>query len=63
MSSEDLKKKAEEFAAKVGKPKARKALVLEGVSPHTADKIISGRYPSEIGELLGAAIERAIKAA
>lgn len=61
MLSKDLKKMAEEFAKRVGKPRARKLLVLEGVSPHTADKIISGRYPSEIGELLGAAIERVLK--
>ncbi len=62
MADKDLKKMAEQFALKVGKPMARKLLVLEGVSPHTADKIISGRYPSEIGELLGNAIKRVVKA-
>lgn len=61
MSDKDLKRMAEEFANKVGKPEARKLLVLEGISPHTADKIISGRYPSEIGDLLGAAIKRVLK--
>lgn len=52
---------AVDLAARIGKSEARRRLVVEGVSPHTADKIIGSRYPSEIGVLLGAAIQRAIE--
>lgn len=62
MSSNELKRKTIEFAKRVGKPEARRLLVVAGISPHTADKIIGGRYPSEIGILLGAAIQRVIEA-
>ncbi len=62
MSSNDLKKTAIEIAKRLGKGEARRLLVVEGVSPHTADKIIGGRYQSEIGALVGAAIKRAFEA-
>lgn len=52
-----------ELARLLGKGEARRLLVVEGVSPHTADKVINGRYASEIGTLVGAAIKRALEAA
>lgn len=63
MSRKDPKEEALELANQVGKPEARRLLVVAGISPHTADKLISGRYTSEVGLLVGAAIQRAIEAA
>lgn len=49
-----------ELVALVGRSEARTLLVLEGVSPHTADKLTAGKYPSRVGKLMGDAIERVL---
>ena len=63
MSNMELKAAVEDLAKKLGKPEARRLLVIEGLSPHTADKIMGGRYQSEMGPLVRDAIRRAIVAA
>lgn len=62
MLNTGLKAQVKAWATQIGKSEARRLLVVAGVSPHTADKLIGGRYPSEVGLLMGAAIERAIEA-
>lgn len=62
MANKNLKKDIADLAKRVGKPEARRLLVVAGISPHTADKLIGERYPSEVGILVGAAIQRAIEA-
>jgi hypothetical protein len=56
---QDLKQIVLEMASRVGKLKAHELLLSEKVAPSTATKLLRGSYPSEIGELLGAAILRA----
>ena len=63
MKAQGAKQAAMDLAKRVGKPEARRLLVVAGISPHTADKLISGRYTSEVGLLVGAAINRAVEAA
>lgn len=62
MNDKDLKQAVLELAQKIGKSEARRLLVLEGISPHTADKVLRGCYESEIGALVEGAIQRAIAA-
>lgn len=63
MSDKDLKEEVQALARLLGKSEARRRLVVEGVSPHTADKLMRGVYPSEIGVLLGSAIRKVLEAA
>lgn len=58
----DWKKNVKDMAKRVGKSEAKRQLVVAGVSTSTADKLIRDVYPSEVGPLLGAAIQRAIEA-
>lgn len=44
--------------AQVGKSEARRMLVIEGLSPVTAERVVGGRYP-KIGVLVAAAIKSA----
>jgi hypothetical protein len=62
MAKTDYKKAVQDLASRIGKSEARRELVVAGASPHTADKLLRGVYPSEVGHLLGGAIERAIEA-
>lgn len=62
MSKKDMKKAVVMWAEQVGKPEARRHLVVAGISPHTADKLVGNRYPSELGILMCAAVERAMRA-
>lgn len=63
MAIKDHKNTVQDLAARVGKPRARQFLVAAGVSISAADKLLRGKYKSEIGLLLGAAIERAAQSA
>lgn len=59
MSSDSLKKQIIDKVSVMGRKAVARALVDEGLSLHTADKLCGDRYPSEIGSLMAAAIERA----
>lgn len=63
MKNTNLKRAVLDLGQRIGKSEARRLLVVAGASPHTADKLLRGVYPSEIGHLLGDAIGRAIEAA
>lgn len=56
----DLKQQVQEWASRVGKPKARELLRQEKISPSMAVKLVRGCYPSDVGQLAGAAILRAM---
>lgn len=58
MDDKALKKTLKTLVKKVGIVEARRLLVIAGVSPSTADKLVGNRYPSEVGRLLGATITR-----
>jgi hypothetical protein len=61
--TKDPKKVVMEIAQQVGKHGARKLLVDEGVSTSTADKLVTNRYPNEVGQLVKQAILRAYEVA
>lgn len=52
-TSKDYEKMATQLVKKVGIKDATRLLVLEGVSPHTANKILHGRYGQPIGKFVG----------
>lgn len=58
----NLKQIVKDMAQRVGTLQAHGFLIGEKVSPSTATKLIKGTYPSQVGELLGAAILRADRA-
>lgn len=60
MKTKDYRLAALEFAKEVGIKEARKLFVIAGASPSVADKLSRGVYPSEVGTLLGRAIDDAI---
>lgn len=63
MRNQDPKDIVRQLEALVGKRAARRLMVVEGLSPSTADKLLRECYPSEVGALLGDALERALNAA
>ena len=62
MKKTDLKKAVLDLSKRIGKSEALRLLVVAGASPHTAEKLLRGVYPSQIGHLLGDAIGRALEA-
>lgn len=52
-TTQDYEKMAEQLIERVGIKDATRLLVLEGVSPHTATKILHGRYGQPIGKFVG----------
>lgn len=60
MEPKDFKRVVLELVDKVGKKEAIRQLVMAGVAPSTADKLARDDYPSEIGDLLGRAIQDAV---
>ncbi len=58
----DFKQIAFEMGQRVGTVEAHNMLTAQKVSPSTATKLLSGKYPSEVGPLVGAAIVRADRA-
>lgn len=61
--AKDPKKIVEEIVKQVGKRQAQKLLVEADISNSVASKLVHGLYPSRVGVLVGAAIERARVAA
>lgn len=59
---DEWKEDVEKLASRVGKPEAKRLLVIEGIAPGTAEKIVGDRYYSKPGHLVMAAIKRAIMA-
>jgi hypothetical protein len=57
------KQKVRELVRDIGRAEARKLLESAGVSKVTADRLTgkTTRYPSNVGPLLGSAIERALE--
>lgn len=56
------KKLVKELSAQVGRPEAKRLLVVEGVSISTADKLVRDVYKNEVGLLIQAAILKAVEA-
>ncbi len=63
MSIKDPKESVKQIEGLVGRPETRRLLCVEGVSPHTANKLVRNKYAPEIQSLLAGAIERALEAA
>jgi len=60
MEPKDFRKTAKDLVRAVGKKEAVRLMVMAGASPSVADKLARNVYPSEIGLLLGRAIEEAL---
>ena len=63
MRNKDPKNTVRQIETLVGRKEALRLMVIEGVSPSTADKLLAERYDSEVGALLSLAIARAMDAA
>ena len=61
--SKDPREIVQELVQMIGKRKAERLLISENISPSVANKLARNAYPSEIGELVAAAILRAKEAA
>jgi hypothetical protein len=61
-TKKDWSQALDELTDLVGKPEAKRLLVLEGISVGTADKLVGRRYPSQPRHLVAAAIHRALEA-
>lgn len=61
--SKDPKQLVQEMVRRLGKREAERLLINARVSSSVAGKLIRGTYPSEVGELVAAAIEKAHAAA
>ncbi len=57
--SKDPKTVVQDIIRLVGKRKAERLLIGAKVSPSVAGKLVRGKYESEVGELIAAAIETA----
>jgi hypothetical protein len=57
--SKDPKKIVSEIVKLVGKSRAEKLLIMADASTSVAGKLVRGRYPNEVGDLLAGAIRRA----
>lgn len=61
--SKDPKRVVQEIVDLVGKRRAERILINADVSPSVAGKLVRGKYDSEIGVLVAAAIDKARAAA
>jgi hypothetical protein len=60
MAKKDLRTDVESWAQEIGERAAQARLINERVSPNTAQKLTSGKYPNKPGRLMEGAILRAM---